>query len=81
MCNEVVPIYSYLLEHVPDKMQEMCDKAVWEDLSSLQYVPDHLQAQEMCDNAMREGPCELEFFPDHFKTEEMCNKAVPLYLY
>ena len=29
MCNEVVPIYSYLLEHVPDKMQEMCDKAVW----------------------------------------------------
>ena len=74
---------SYLLEHVPEhlKTQEMCDKAVWEDLSSLQYVPDHLQTQEMCDDAVREGSCELDFFLDHFKMQEMCNEAVPIYLY
>ena len=43
-----MPIYPYLLQYVPGhlKMQEMCDKAVRDDPSSLQYVPDWFVTRE-----------------------------------
>ena len=43
-----MPISPYLLQHVPGhlKMQEMCDKAVRNDPSSLQYVPDWFVTRE-----------------------------------
>ena len=46
MCNEAVPIYSYL--HVPEhlKTHEMCDNAVKDGSPSLQYVLDWFVTRE-----------------------------------
>jgi hypothetical protein len=50
-------------------------KAVQENGSALQYVPDNLKTTEMCMIAVKYGLA-LEYVPDNLKTTEMCMIAV-----
>ena len=47
MCIEGIEVDSWQLHHVPDRFetQKMYDKAVREDPSSLEYVPDWFVTQ------------------------------------
>ena len=53
----------------------MCDKAVEEDLHSLEFVSDHLKTEKMCEKAVEEGLYTLRDAPGHLKTQKMCEKA------
>ena len=48
MCNEIMGTMPDTFHRIPDrfKLQEMCEKAVKDDSSSLQYVPDWFVTME-----------------------------------
>ena len=60
-----------MLEYVPNhfRTQEMCERAVEENIWSVVYVPDQYKTQEMCDKAVEEYLRLLKYVPDSFKKQ------------
>ena len=54
----------------------MCERAIEDELETLEYVPNHFKTQTMCESAFKNEPYSLKFVPDHFKRQEICDKAV-----
>ena len=54
MCKHSVKKFLYLLRYVPDeyKTQQMCDKAILENVGPLKSVPDCYKNQEICNKAV-----------------------------
>ena len=54
-----------VLKHVPDhlKTQEMCEKAVKDELDNLEFVPDCFKTKTMCERAVEKFPGALENVP------------------
>ena len=59
----------------------MQNKAVEDELQTLELVPDNLKTKTMCERAIEEGTYNLKFVADHFKTQEICDKTVRGSLY
>ena len=72
ICNEVVPTYACLFEHVPYHFntQEMCEKAVEKNSWALEYIPDHIKTQEMCEKAVKDYTFSLQYVPDWFVNQQ-----------
>ena len=54
----------------------MCNQAVHDNASALEFVPDQCKIQEICIKAVDVFPNTLEFVHDQYMTQEMCDKAV-----
>ena len=61
----------------------MCEWAVEDELSALEFVPNLFKTQnmcekarEMCTKAVEKYPYNLAYVPDYFKTPETYKKAV-----
>ena len=54
MCKHAVKKFLYLLRYVPDKYktQQMCDKAILENVGPLKSVPDCYKSQEIRNKAV-----------------------------
>ena len=55
MCKHAVKKLPYLLRYVP-KTQQMCDKAILENVGTSKSVPDCYENQEMCNEAVDNYP-------------------------
>ena len=59
--------------------QQMCDKAILENVGTLKSVPYCYKKQEMCNKAVENCPNALKFVFECYKTQKMCDKAVSSY--
>ena len=78
MGKHAVKKFSYLLRYVPDvpdKTQQMCDKAILENGGTLKSVHECYKNQEMCNKAVDNYPHALQFVPECYKTQNMYDKA------
>ena len=56
--------------------QEICIKAVGEDLHMLRYVPDHLKTQDMCEKAIEKESRQLPYVPDHLRLKKCVSRQL-----
>ena len=61
------------------KTQQMCDKAILENVGTLKSVPYCYKNQEMCNKAVKNYPHAWEFVSECYKTQKMHDKAVNTY--
>ena len=54
----------------------MFEKAVEKDISTLQFIADHLKTREMCEKAVEKHPWLLKYIPNGYNTKDMCNEVV-----
>ena len=54
----------------------MCDKAVNNYPSTIEFVPECYKTQKMCDEAVNKCLFVFNCIPDQCKTQEMCGEAV-----
>ena len=59
------------------KSQEMCDKAVDDNVSVLEFVPDQHKTQEMCIKAVDDYTNILELVPDRLRLQKCVIKLFP----
>ena len=57
------------MKFVPDhlKTREVCERAVEDNLYTLEFVPDHLKTRGMCEGAVDAHPWQLCHVPDKLK--------------
>ena len=58
----------------------MCDKAVDNYSTALEFVPDRYNSKKMCDNIISENPFMLKYCPDKYITQKICDEAVDDFL-
>ena len=76
ICKQAVEKFSFAIRC---KTQEMCNKAILENVGKLVSVPDCYKNQKLCNKAVDNYAHALEFVSDCFKTQKICNKAVNIY--
>ena len=79
----------FVIIYVPDqyKTQKMHDKAILENVTNSESIPDCCKNQEMCDNAVDNYPHELKsecskaqkVITECCKTQIMCDQAVSIH--
>ena len=69
VCKHAVKKLSYQLRYVLDwhKTQQMCDKAILEDVGTLKSVPDCYKNQEICNKVFDNYPHALEFVHECYR--------------
>lgn len=81
LTDEIILIEASLNPHfllnIPNRVtQEMCLKAVNQNVEAFRYIPDNFKTPEICSFAVSQDPILIYCVPNDRKTEAMCYEAV-----